>query len=277
MPPHVIINRGRVGDRAPFMIRGAQLTGAALASRLSAATTFVGTPAVARQDDWTDSLPAAADTLEELGRALEATLERGELPFVLSSTCSASLATVPVVHRQHPEVVVVYIDGHADFNTPETGTGYLGGMVLSGVCGLWDSGYGGPLPVEQAVVVGSRDIDPGEAQLMAKHGLRHLPPTEVTPEALLDVVGGRPVWIHVDWDVLEPGFVPADYAVPGGIVPCQLREFFAAVPSEQLCGVELAEFNAPEDPAATEAALAVLMDVVEPLAASASWGRPDFT
>ncbi|MGL4745273.1 MAG: arginase family protein [Dermatophilaceae bacterium] len=269
MSAHVIINRGRVGDRAPFMIRGAELTGAALASRLSAGTTSVGTPSPARNDEWTESLPAAADTLDGLSRALDATLGRGDLPFVLSSTCSASLATLPIVHRHHPKVTVVYVDGHADFNTPSTGTGYLGGMVLSGACGLWDSGYGGTLPVDQAVVVGSRDIDPGEAELMAEHRLRHLTPAAATPEALLELIGDRPVWVHVDWDVLEPGYVPADYVVPDGIVPDRLRDVFAAIPADQLCGVELAEFNAPEDQAAAEAALAVLLAVVEPLVASA--------
>lgn len=270
MSAHVIINRGRVGDRASFMIRGAELTGAAISSRLSAPTTTVGTPAPAEDDDWTCSLPAAADTLKELGNALDATMSRGDLPFVLSSTCSASLATLPVVHRRHPEVMVLYIDGHADFNTPETGTGYLGGMVLSSACGLWNSGYDGRLPVDQAVVIGSRDIDPGEARLMAERELTHIPPAQATPQTIRKVIGERPVWVHVDWDVLEPGYIPADYVVPDGIFPDQLREIFASIPFDQLCGVELAEFNAPEDPAAAQAALDVLLDIVEPLAAAAS-------
>ncbi|MEK4242431.1 arginase family protein [Janibacter sp. FSL W8-0316] len=270
MPAHVIINRGRVGDRAPFMIRGAEVTGAALASRLSAQTTIVGVPEPAANDDWTESLPAAADTLSELGCTLDAVMSRGDLPFVLSSTCSASLATLPVVHRHHPEVAVLYIDGHADFNTPQTGSGYLGGMVLSGACGLWETGYNGTLPVGQAAVIGSRDIDPGEANLMSEHGLRHLPPAAATPRAVREVIGERPVWIHVDWDVLDPGHIPADYVVPDGILPDQLRDIFAAIPPAQLCGVELAEFNAPEDSATAQSALEVLLGIVEPLTAAAA-------
>jgi arginase len=36
---------------------------------------------------------------------------------------------------------------------------------------------------------------------------------------LLAAIDGANVWIHIDWAVLEPGFVPTDYNVPGGLLP----------------------------------------------------------
>jgi arginase family enzyme len=43
--------------------------------------------------------------------------------------------------RYRPDAKIVWFDAHGDFNTPETTpTGYLGGMVLSALCGLWESG-----------------------------------------------------------------------------------------------------------------------------------------
>lgn len=38
--------------------------------------------------------------------------------------------------------MVLWIDAHVEFNTPDTtDSGYLGGMVLAAVCGLWGSGH----------------------------------------------------------------------------------------------------------------------------------------
>ena len=59
--------------------------------------------------------------------------------------------------------------------------------------------------------------------------------------------GDRPVWIHVDWDVLEPGSVPAAYAIEAGLSPEALRAIFAEIPRQQIIGVELAEFEASDD------------------------------
>lgn len=271
----IIVNQGRVGDRAPRMIAGAQFTGARIAADYRLPSQTVGTPSPARADDWSEALPQAAETLRDLAAALDATFEEGQAPIILSSTCSASLATIPVVHRHYPEVVVLYVDGHGDFNIPDdTETGYLGGMVLSGACGLWDSGYGGTLPTTQAVLVGSRDIDEPEQQLIDAHQLRRLLPKDATPDQLRDAIGDRPVWVHVDWDVLEPGFIPADYVVPDGLTPNQMRELFAAIPADQLVGFELAEFNAPEDDQSVEEGLAILMDIVSPLMASLTSSTP---
>jgi arginase/N-omega-hydroxy-L-arginine amidinohydrolase len=52
------------------------------------------------------------------------------------------------------------------------------------------------------------------------------------------------VWIHVDWDVLEPGYIPAAYRVGDGLLPHQIAAIFAALPAGSVCGVELAEFEA---------------------------------
>ena len=64
---------------------------------------------------------------------------------------------------------------------------------------------------------------------------------------------------------LEPGFVPADYQVPDGVLPAQLRAIFAAIPREQVLGVELAEFNAPVDEASSDNALSIILDIVAPV------------
>jgi arginase family enzyme len=262
----LIVSQGRVADREPRMIEGAARVARALEQRHGLTGRWIGVPAPAAADDWSVSLPQAEETLTGLGRAVGESIRNGSRTVMISNTCPASIGTLPVVARELPDAVVLYIDGHGDFNTPETtGTGYLGGMVLAAACGLWDSGHGAGLPTSQAVLVGARDIDEAEAELIARAGVRVIPPKETTAENILDAIGDRPVWVHIDWDVLEPGHVPADYTVPDGLLPEQIRTVFDTIPRAQLRGVELAEFNASLDEEQNERALAVILDMIAPV------------
>ncbi|MGE6781966.1 arginase family protein [Ensifer adhaerens] len=266
MSYELIVSQGRIADRTPGAIPGAALTAAALGEQTGLRPTVIGTPSPARKDDWSASLPEAKETLAGLQAAIAATLRRGNRPLVVANTCSASLATLPVVARERPDAMLLWIDAHGDFNTPETTeSGYLGGMVLAAACGLWESGLGSGLNPAQVVVVGARDIDPAEADQLQRAGVRTLSPAEATPEAILSLIGDAPVWIHVDWDVLEPNHVPAAYAISDGLYPQALRTIFAAIPRQQIAGVELAEFEASPDAIKNATAIECLLDIVEPL------------
>nr|7EUQ_A Chain A, N(omega)-hydroxy-L-arginine amidinohydrolase [Streptomyces lavendulae]7EUQ_B Chain B, N(omega)-hydroxy-L-arginine amidinohydrolase [Streptomyces lavendulae] len=270
----LIVSQGRVADRAAWMIEGAARTARALEERYGLKGHYVGEPAPHADDDWSVALPQARETLVAVREAATESIKGDNLTVLVNNTHSVSLATLPVVAREHPDAVVLYIDGHGDFNTPETtDTGNLHGMVLSGACGLWDSGHGAGLRPEQAVLVGSRDIDEGERELIRKAGVRVIPPGEATAQAVLDAVKDAPVWISIDWDVLEPGSIPADYTVPDGMLPAQIRAVFEAIPAERLIGVELAELNAPADSERAEQAVAVILDMVAP-AFDAAAARP---
>ena len=168
--------------------------------------------------------------------------------------------------RNHPDAILLWVDAHGDFNTPDTtDTGYLGGMVVAAACGLWDSGLGAGLNADQVVFVGARDIDPSEAELIAKQGAQIIPASKVTPEAVLSAVDGRKVWIHIDWDVLEPGYVPADYKVSGGLLPDQIQAILSALSPDQVLGLEVAEFQVPPDAQQSETALKMILEMLDPL------------
>ena len=262
----IIVCQGRVGDRSEKTIEGAARTAQALERRYGAKACWVGTPTAPARDSWCNSLPRARETLVALREALAASIGNGTLPVMVANTCSASLASLPVVARTFPDAVVLWIDAHGDFNTPDTtNTGYLGGMVLAAACGLWDSGHGAGLRPEQTILVGARDIDVAEGELLREFGVRIIPPTDATPEMLLATIDGANVWIHIDWDVLEPGFVPADYDVPGGLLPAQLRQILAAIPSTRVLGLEVAEFHSSSDEAGSADPIATILDTLSPL------------
>jgi arginase/N-omega-hydroxy-L-arginine amidinohydrolase len=138
-------------------------------------------------------------------------------------------------------------------------------MVVAAASGLWDSGHGAGLRPEQVIIIGGRDIDEEEAAMLAKAGVRIIAPAQTTPETILQAIGDAPIWVHVDWDVMEPDFIPAAYKVADGLMPQQLRDVFAALPKDKIAGIELAEFEAGDDAAANNAALAVLEEIITPL------------
>ncbi|MGW6174393.1 arginase family protein [Arthrobacter sp. NPDC055138] len=260
MDYRLIINQGRVADRTEGALVGARKAGRALAEHLSVEATVVGQPSPAIQDDWRPALEQAADTLRGLAETVGSSLDAGDIPLLVTNTCAASLATMPVAAERHPGAVFLWIDAHGDFNTPDTTeSGYLGGMALAGACGLWDSGHGGTVNPRNVILVGARDIDTAEMDLLQHAGVTILSPEQATPEAVLELVAGRPVWIHVDWDVLEPGYIPAAYKIPSGLLPRQVAAIFSALPNGDVLGVELAEFEAgdPDVPEALSVELIV--------------------
>lgn len=262
----LLLSQGRIADRTPGAIRGAALTARAITGLTGLQPSTSGTPSEAKQDDWSTSLPEASETLAGLQAAVSASLKAGHKPLVVANTCSASLATLPAVALARPDAKVLWIDAHGDFNTPETtDSGYLGGMALAGACGLWESGHGHGLKPSQVILIGATDLDPVEADLLKEHGVHTIPAREATPEAILHALDGSPVWIHIDWDVLEPGFVPAAYAVAGGLLPQQLEAILSGLPPATIIGIELAEFEAGEDSARNEQALSVIMSTVQSL------------
>ena len=78
--------------------------------------------------------------------------------------------------------------------------------------------------------------------------------------------GDRPVYFHLDCDVLEPGLVPTDYRVPNGLSLDELSGVARRLAENAVVGVEVAEFEgswsdtgAPGDPGPLLTALSPLV------------------
>ncbi|MBC8718340.1 arginase family protein [Ochrobactrum sp. Marseille-Q0166] len=266
MKHSLIVSQGRVADRTGGAIPGALALANSLAARYGFEIQTAGKPSSAKNDHWKDALLEAEQTLTQLATAVSAEFEAGRRPILVTNTCSASLATIPQAVRYIDDLVVLWIDAHGDFNTPATtASGYLGGMALAGICGIWDTGHGAGLASERAIIVGGRDIDPEEQLALDKAGVQVVRPANVTAETILKAIKGRPVWIHIDWDVMEPGLIPAAYAIDDGLNVIQLRSILAAIPESQIVGIELAEFEMPEAQQDAENALALIREATAPL------------
>ena len=258
----VTVYRGLAGDHNELAMSGSVIVGGELGRRAGVVPDVVGQPRPVLNTAWAEELDAARDDLAAMAAHVDALLTAGSKPLLAITRCAVGLATVPVVARHRPDACVVWFDAHADVHRPETTTSdFLGGMALSGPLGWWDSGFGGGLAVANALLAGTRDIDPAEDAVISERGLTLLPPGPDLPARLRDAVAGRPVFAHLDCDVLEPGIVPTDYAVPAGLTLDDLHACAEVLAASEVVGLEVAEFQ-DADPTPSAAAL---VDALTPL------------
>lgn len=216
----------------------------ALARRTGKVPFVIGSPEPALNVGWRVELDAALTLLRQVQARFDAVLADGAVSVAATSRCAVALATLPAVAKHHPSVCVLWFDAHADLNTPEaTIAGYLGGLALAGPAGLWSSGLGAGLRLDQIVLVGARDLDPFEQELIDQHRIPVIKPGGDLATDLRNAIAGRPVYVHLDCDVLEPGIVPTDFVVPGGMSLDDLCTCAAVIAEHDFVGIEIAEFQ----------------------------------
>jgi arginase len=260
------IFQGLAGDRNERGIQGALLLGRALSERLGLAPKLTGTTKKPIGGNWNVELEAARNDLYALSNDIDQSLTLGRRPLTAMARCATALATLPLIARHRPDAKIVWFDAHADSNTPQTSTtGYLGGMVLTGAAGLWDSGLGSDLDLGRVILVGSRDIDPSERDLIAAGRLKLVPIADDFATQLRQALAGSAVYIHLDCDVLEPGIVSTEYRVPGGLTLAQLHTAFEALAECEIVGLEIAEFESCEPDGTIIATPDVLLDAIAPV------------
>ncbi|HEX8271731.1 MAG TPA: arginase family protein [Longimicrobiaceae bacterium] len=160
-------------------------------------------------------------------------------PLVLSGNCSAALGVLGGVGPAG----VLWLDAHADLNTPESSrSGMVDGMSLAVATGRCWTGIAGtirgflPVPDEFVVLAGARDLDPGERVILARSGIAGVDVPRLREEGVeaafapaLAALAERVdrLYLHVDLDVLDPAEVRANgFAARGGLT---LDEVEAAV------------------------------------------------
>jgi arginase len=162
---------------------------------------------------------------------------RGDFPLVLAGGCISSVGTLAGLGAPPP--AIIWLDAHADFNTPETTiSGFLDGMALATAVGrCWGKlaatvpGFR-PVPESQTVLVGAREFDVSEralldssavhlidSQRVRNHGWR----AELEPLlAKIQTHIGR-AYLHIDLDVLDPADARVNqFAAAGGLTLAHL-------------------------------------------------------
>ena len=161
---------------------------------------------------WIAEIGTAFDLDRQLATSVAATVARGAFPLTLAGNCISNVGTLGGLGTG--PTGVLWFDAHGDFNTPEsTVGGFLDGMALAVATGRCWSGLAATVPgftpvaEENVVLVGARDLDPTEADLLRASRVLHLPPDAPEPRLAAAIEGVarrvRQLYIHVDLDVLD--------------------------------------------------------------------------
>lgn len=176
----------------------------------------------------------ALGLLQRLSSEVTSATVQGRLPLVLAGSCYTAVGTVTGVRAASPASDrgdapgVVWLDCHGDFNTPETtSSGFIDGMALAMLTGrCWKNltvqvpGFS-PVPEDHVSLLGCRDLDPSEADLLYGSAVTVQSPDDFRkdPGAALARLAARTdrIYLHFDLDVLDPSEAPANaLARPGG-------------------------------------------------------------
>jgi len=144
-------------------------------------------------------------------------------PILLSGNCNTAIGAIAGCGSQNTGVA--WFDAHGESTTPETTqSGFLDGMgisVLTGQC--WrrlaqNIPNFSPVPGQHVLLIGARDIEPDEVELLARvgvHRVTELDELRSKTKALSNHVSG--VYLHLDLDVLDPKDAIANqWSTPGG-------------------------------------------------------------
>jgi len=261
--------RCRTADRFPGAPRGMEILAPLLGGALGVEPRFIGSAGEVRETRWEDDLTESRGCLLEAGGQIDDALSGGNTPVLLAADCAVAASTLPAVARHRPDARILWLDGHGDYNTPDTsGSGYLGGMCLSAATGEWDAGLGADaVQADQVVLAGVRDLDPGERALLERSSATVIGASPVeTLVALKNALEGAPVFVHLDLDVIDPEHFPAAVPAHGGLHPDKLYDLMDSVLEDsELVGLEITNFDAPDDEEARAVATETAMHVLEPV------------
>jgi arginase family enzyme len=215
------------------------------------------------RDRW---LTAAREACIALSDAVATSLAAGARCGVLGGECTLVAGTVTGALGIEPELQLVYFDAHGDFNTvATTPSHFVGGMCLAHVCGkqvaplLWPGVK--KIAEDHTYLVGARSLDPGESgnlQRSKVHRVR-FDRDELDTRALLSALRRKPVWLHVDLDIIDPREMPAvSVPVEGGPPLAALAAILGSINQvADVRGVEICGYDTRKDPGATVPAVVV--------------------
>ena len=162
---------------------------------------------------------------------------RIKVPLLLGGDHALAIGSIAAVarhcRRRGKDLVVLWLDAHADYNVPATSpSGNIHGMPAAVVSGhghprLLALGDACPMVAPGAIVqVGVRSVDPEEKALVVRsgsvtHDMRQVDELGIrrVVERVLERVSGPDTHLHVSFDVdfLDPGIAPGvATVVPGG-------------------------------------------------------------
>jgi len=245
----------------------------------------LGNVPVAQQETIDEGSPTAkylapiAQCCVDLARTVNDIIEKGQFPLVLGGDHSVGAGTVAGVsnafRKRHQKIGVIWIDAHADMNTPEISpSGNVHGMPLASCLGrgprelthIFD--YAPKIDGRNTVLIGLRDVDEREREVVRDLGvvaytmrdIDELGLRKIMEQAIAAAADGTAGFhLSLDMDAVDPDEAPGvGTPVRGGM---SYRE--AHLSMEMVCdsgrmlSMELVEVNPVLDTANRTALLGI--------------------
>lgn len=186
----------------------------------------------------------------------------GAFPIVIGGDHSLGLGSVSGISKQLDNLCVLWIDAHGDINTYKTtGSRNMHGMPLAALMGEGDERLvnlfyeGTKIKYENVVMIGCRDLDAGEEELIENRGLTVQRMIEIREKGLEESIkevinkienqGIENIHISLDIDSIDPQYAPGTGTdVNKGFTPDELKSYLSAIISTgKLRSMGLVELN----------------------------------
>ncbi len=180
-------------------------------------------------------------SLEAIREVVSGIVRDGKIPFVLGGEHLVSLPCVAAVADAHGDLAVLHLDAHADLREEYAGQRLSHATVVRRIIEI--------IGADNLYQVGIRSGAPEEFGL-PRPGGPHMIRGPV-PEAVrraLELVGGRPCYVTLDIDVVDPAFAPGTGTPePGGCSSTDILEVSRLLGQANLAGFDIVEVAPPWD------------------------------
>ncbi len=224
--------------------------------------------------DETKYLQEITQICESIYKTGSKLIKKGYFPLFLGGDHSIAAGTVAAVTGDKQPTGLIWIDAHADFNTPQTSpSGNIHGMPLAALIG---EGYeslvnigkpGAKIHPDNVVMICQRDLDIKEKQRIKKSGITIFTMRDIDEQgissiaskALMQLIHLKKIHLSIDMDALDPIEAPGvGTPVPGGISYREAHLLMEILSdSGKISSMDLVEINPILDIANKTAQLAV--------------------
>jgi arginase len=200
---------------------------------------------------------------ETLASMTEAILDRQHLPLIIGGDHSVAIGSVSGVlrhfHQKGQHVGLVWIDAHADLNTPSTSpSGNIHGMPLAVLIGqghpVLTAISTAKLRPQNCVLIGIRNIDDEEKRILRQSNIKYYTMRDIDEKGMFTVMreamahaseGTAGIHVSFDIDGIDPRYAPGvSTPVSGGLT---LREAHLAMEmlaeTQKVVSIEFVELN----------------------------------
>ncbi|REE57411.1 agmatinase [Paenibacillus taihuensis] len=185
----------------------------------------------------------AARSLDIIGEFVGGVLKDGKMPIGLGGEHLCSWPIFQEVYKKYPDMAIIHFDAHADLRESYEGEPLSHSTPLRKAAGL----IGGKNIYQFGIRSGSR-----EEWQFAKESINFYPFEVLEPlKKVLPELAGRPVYLTIDIDVLDPSAAPGTgTAEAGGITSKELIDAVHAIAKAgiNIVGCDLVEVAPAYDP-----------------------------